>query len=431
MRCALAALAVLASVPGCVRQGFATLADGAPVPGDWEAAERADAPGPSRDRGADGAPLFADGRGDAAAVDASPQQDRAAEDAASGPADQLSAPDVVAADGAGAPDGPAGWPNVQAVAVGYGGAALSDVNVRLEINTQRLIAAGELRADCGDMRFARGSNQLSYWLQADCGSQLTVVWVRLPLLDATTVIHFNHGNPAATSASDGDATFDFFDDFSGTSLDATKWHDWNPDAYGDVAVSQGVLTITATAHTAAALQARGIIGNAPLTFAEHAVELSNRWTFEDMANNGDNVQKELQLTVEAVPAGAETGDQYEWDFQWYRGLFGIHTGSYRFVLITDGGFSEPAKKVASTPRPTAFQIERYEWYPGHQVASQSKDGGHSFAQVWAAQSTFWTLPASRHLGISLENKSDRQHLVEVDWIRFRKRTPGVPIVAFP
>jgi hypothetical protein len=49
--------------------------------------------------------------------------------------------------------------------------------------------------------------------------------VRVPTIPAssTKTIYVYYGNPNATSASNGDATFDFFDDFEGTSLDTSKW----------------------------------------------------------------------------------------------------------------------------------------------------------------------------------------------------------------
>ncbi|RLJ04590.1 MAG: hypothetical protein DRP18_04530 [Candidatus Aenigmatarchaeota archaeon] len=58
-------------------------------------------------------------------------------------------------------------------------------------------------------------------------------WVKVPEIPASNsvTVYMYYGNPSATSASDGDDVFEFFDDFEGTSLDTNKWA-----SYGDGAV---------------------------------------------------------------------------------------------------------------------------------------------------------------------------------------------------
>ncbi|MFZ8804232.1 MAG: DUF2341 domain-containing protein, partial [Candidatus Calescibacterium sp.] len=93
--------------------------------------------------------------------------------------------------------------------------ALSDAEI------QALYQA-KARLDYGDIRFtdSDGSTLLNYWQEADGR-----FWVKVPYIPAnsTKTIYVYYGNPSATSLSNGDATFDFFDDFEGTSLDTTKW----------------------------------------------------------------------------------------------------------------------------------------------------------------------------------------------------------------
>jgi hypothetical protein len=79
------------------------------------------------------------------------------------------------------------------------------------------------RLDYGDIRFtdSDGSTLLNYWQEADGR-----FWVKVPNIPAnsTKTIYVYYGNPSATSLSNGDATFDFFDDFLGTNLDTNKWN---------------------------------------------------------------------------------------------------------------------------------------------------------------------------------------------------------------
>jgi hypothetical protein len=51
------------------------------------------------------------------------------------------------------------------------------------------------------------------------------IWVKVPSIPAngTATIYMHYGNPEATSASDAEAVFEFFDDFEGANLDTNKW----------------------------------------------------------------------------------------------------------------------------------------------------------------------------------------------------------------
>jgi hypothetical protein len=93
--------------------------------------------------------------------------------------------------------------------------ALSDAEI------QALYQA-KARLDYGDIRFtdSDGSTLLNYWQEAD-----GKFWVKVPNIPAssTKTIYVYYGNPSATSLSNGDNTFEFFDDFNGTSLDTSKW----------------------------------------------------------------------------------------------------------------------------------------------------------------------------------------------------------------
>ncbi len=97
------------------------------------------------------------------------------------------------------------------------------------------------RLDYGDIRFtdSDGTTLLNYWQEAD-----GKFWVKVPSIPAnsTKTIYVYYGNPNATSASNGDATFDFFDDFEGTSINTSKW----TIQAGNWIVHDGVLEQTIT-----------------------------------------------------------------------------------------------------------------------------------------------------------------------------------------
>jgi len=117
------------------------------------------------------------------------------------------------------------------------GTALTDYQFPVTIDTARLIAAGKMRPDCGDIRFTdtapsvpytatNPANILPYWTEFGCNTPITKFWVKVTSitpLPASSTIYINYGDLRATSASSGTNTFTFFDDFAGTTLNTSKW----------------------------------------------------------------------------------------------------------------------------------------------------------------------------------------------------------------
>lgn len=121
---------------------------------------------------------------------------------------------------------PGGFQYVEGVRISNSGGSLSDYQVLLVLDTQQLIAESKMRPDCADVRFmdSDGSTALDFWLEAGCGTSSTRLWMQVPTIPSgnkTVVIRY--GNPTASNASNGTATFEFFDDFDDGQLDGTKW----------------------------------------------------------------------------------------------------------------------------------------------------------------------------------------------------------------
>lgn len=84
-----------------------------------------------------------------------------------------------------------------------------------------------MKSDFSDLRFtdSDGSTLLKYWIQSYNSSASATVWVRVPTIpgSGTTTVYMYFGNPSAITTSNGDTTFEFFDDFAGNTLNTTKW----------------------------------------------------------------------------------------------------------------------------------------------------------------------------------------------------------------
>jgi hypothetical protein len=91
-------------------------------------------------------------------------------------------------------------------------------DLRLEIDTAALVSAGKLQSDCDDLRFVSQNESLylPYWIERDCNTVNTVVWVLLA--DSGNITAY-YGAASAQSNSSGDSTFLFYDDFS----DGSNW----------------------------------------------------------------------------------------------------------------------------------------------------------------------------------------------------------------
>jgi hypothetical protein len=102
------------------------------------------------------------------------------------------------------------------------GNTLTDYQIKID-----LAYDADMQTDFDDLRFTSkdGADELSYWVETFIPSDSATVWVKVPSIPflSTTIIYMYYGNPQAASLSDGEATFDFFDDFPGSSLDGTKW----------------------------------------------------------------------------------------------------------------------------------------------------------------------------------------------------------------
>jgi len=115
---------------------------------------------------------------------------------------------------------------------------------------------GKCRADFGDIRFtgSDGEIPLFYWMEEKVDGDYAVFWVRVEedLSTNPVTIYIYYGNPDATTISNGEATFDFFDDFESGTLN--KWTVLDPTVdISTATVKQGSYSARTTDYTANAV----------------------------------------------------------------------------------------------------------------------------------------------------------------------------------
>jgi len=102
---------------------------------------------------------------------------------------------------------------------------LTDYQVLVELNSSNFDFS-HAKSDGSDIRFHDGSNLLDYWIEKwDSSNQEAKIWVKVPSIPASssTSFYMYYGNPDVASASNGEDTFEFFDDFEDGTIDENKW----------------------------------------------------------------------------------------------------------------------------------------------------------------------------------------------------------------
>ncbi|HZU08340.1 MAG TPA: DUF2341 domain-containing protein [Pseudacidobacterium sp.] len=101
--------------------------------------------------------------------------------------------------------------------------ALSNFQVKVQLGSN--FDFTKAAANGADIRFTAsdGLTAIPFWIES-WNSTSAVLWVNVPSIPTSgTTIFMYYGNPSATSASNGPATFLFFDDFSGGNISSSKW----------------------------------------------------------------------------------------------------------------------------------------------------------------------------------------------------------------
>lgn len=123
---------------------------------------------------------------------------------------------------------------------------LIDYQLSFVLNTKALIKAEKMRADGADLRIiaADGKTAICHWIENGLGEKETKIWLKIDRIEAKGLqqVYVLYGNPNATGQSNPDCVFNLFEDFSGTTLDTTRWENFGN---GDIKVYDGAAHIQA------------------------------------------------------------------------------------------------------------------------------------------------------------------------------------------
>ena len=123
------------------------------------------------------------------------------------------------------------WSYRSAVVVANpGGAELNNFQVHISLGS--FFDFTKAKNDGSDIRLtsADGTILIPFWIESWNTSLGTAsIWIKIPAIPPSgTTLYLYYGNPAAAMASNGTATFDFFDDFDSTSTPALGYYQLDP-----------------------------------------------------------------------------------------------------------------------------------------------------------------------------------------------------------
>jgi hypothetical protein len=155
----------------------------------------------------------------------------------------------------------ASWPYKRTITLSAATPA-ANYQVRVQITVGNY---GNMNATDGrDLRFYDSNDVLlDYWIENWNTAGTSNIWVEVPTTGTTSLTMY-YGNGSATAVSNGDNTFIFFDDFSGSSVNTTKWSAYpNPAA---ITVSGGSVTLFAVGGPSPI--GRQLIANTPFAMTD-------------------------------------------------------------------------------------------------------------------------------------------------------------------
>jgi len=111
------------------------------------------------------------------------------------------------------------------------GSTLTDFQVKITLGSSFDFARA--KSDASDVRLTTsdGTTEIPFWIETwNESTETAIVWVQVPSIPTSgTTVYLYYGNSRAYSASDGDATFLFFDDFESPKKAQGYWTLGSPE----------------------------------------------------------------------------------------------------------------------------------------------------------------------------------------------------------
>ena len=252
----------------------------------------------------------------------------------------------------------------------------------------------DMNSDFSDLRFTDSdeTSLVPHWIESYTPSTSATVWVNIPNIPAssTKTIYMYYGNPSATTTSDGDDVFEFFDDFD--SFDASRW-----TATGGYSVSSSQLTITT-----GSVYTDNIVAFQPGFISEAKVKWNNFATYSglEIANesstSGSNSDSDKLVYLMTNSGGSS--NVVAWAADGTTASYNIASGATQFTSIAGTTY-----------------IIGHAVNSSHVIFYKDRAISNSYSGTWSDSFYLW-LGYFTGSGAGTEDIAD----IVVDWIIVRK-----------
>jgi large repetitive protein len=278
---------------------------------------------------------------------------------------------------------------------------LSPVTPAANFQVKVTLASGQYThmnaTDGRDLRFYDAANNLcNYWIETWNTSGNSTIWVKV-VTSGTTYLYLYYGNSSATAVSSGSATFDFFDDFPGTSL-AGNWT--TATVNGTVVVASGVVTLTTTGASSTA----GI-------YSAYTPSSSSYW-LETKHKEGTYCRNRFYATT-VLSGGSPTGFDigYFTSTMTNQATGNVFWNGFQASTLTAGVDYLTAWQLIDGSGASNYNFYTYNYSTGAQVDVRTASN----------------IPNCRYISISVTEVSGTSTIV--DWVRVRKFAASVPVAS--
>ncbi|MFX0101726.1 MAG: DUF2341 domain-containing protein [Candidatus Hodarchaeota archaeon] len=298
--------------------------------------------------------------------------------------------------------------------------ATPEANYQVRLDLDSSFNYSNCQPNGEDIRFYDGSNtSLSYWIEEWNNGGNSIIWINV-LQSGTSSITMEYGNLALPAKSSGDDTFLFFDDFSGASIDPSKW-DVYTTTYSTASVSSGILYLISDTPSSHWLRASHGFAN---MYSIEGVPYGAQGEDAAIFNGGGGV---FTRNLDVYDNTIENSTIYPHEFyeRWFTSEVQFVNSSLVKFYDNDALITEITTNIPdNTMRVNLYTMAAY--YPsGDHYAAYINSTDPALGQPGRAlRASTWN-----HYRNSVSAGTDDSE-VRVDWIFVRKTSENEPVASY-
>jgi len=278
------------------------------------------------------------------------------------------------------------------------GKTLTDYQIKIVLGAGDPIFA-HARSAGEDIRFCYHpeAEMIPHWIEKyDPDAEEAIIWVKVPEIPANSEIeiYMYYGNPEVASESDGEATFEFFDDFEEMSLDTEKWGERGSGSY---VISNSIIEMDAVAEE------DYHITSVPIFKRNKAIRAKFKFGYQSASS----------FVYKAI--GFTQADNLQYGSNHVSILSDVRDTELKHNIMIDG----TRYRYDLSPAIDAFDI----WYVGEVIWAETFT--KAIADSSESESSYTPSP-DLYADIWVQGNADK---VYVDWILVRKYTEPEPSVS--